>query len=67
MGLQEVLQRLQVFDYPAKEYAGTVQIEMEPRNKFNKITRDEIHAVLQYKLNLQDIRQIDPWTIVITF
>jgi hypothetical protein len=67
MDTQEIIERLRAFDYPAKEYAGLVHVEMEPKNEANKITREEIHAALKYEVNKNEIRQIDPWTIVITF
>jgi len=67
MNLQEVLTQLQAFGFPVKEYRGTVELEMEPRTKINEITREEVRAALAYKLSIDRIRQIDPWTIVITF
>ena len=67
MNAQEVLHLLQGFGYPAKEYKGTVQIEMTPRNQNFEIGREEVHAALQYNFPKENIRQVDPWTIVITF
>ena len=67
MNQQEVIHLLQGFQFPAKEYKGTVQIEMDPHTEANKITRAEVSAALQYKIPMDRIRQINPWTIVITF
>jgi hypothetical protein len=67
MNIQEVLHLLVGFQYPAKERGGTVVIEMDPRTEANKITRAEVHAALQYRVDRDNIRQIDPWTIMIVF
>lgn len=67
MNIQEVLHLLKGFQYPAKEYKGTVIIEMEPHTEANKITREEVLAALQYKHPKDNIRQVNPWTITITF
>jgi len=65
MSLEEIVKRLQNFGYPAKEYSGSVLIEMESRDKANEVTVDEIHAILQYKVPRVSIRQIDSWTIMV--
>ena len=67
MNPNEVIHLLKGFSYPAEEYRGTVQIEMDPHNEANKVTREEISAALQHKVPMDNIRQITPWTITILF
>ena len=68
MEIQEVIQRLTDFGYPVKEYSGVVEVEIpDPKTQKNKITREEIHAALKYEIPMVNIRQIDPWTLIITF
>lgn len=67
MNIQEVLHLLKGFGYTTEEYKGTVQVTTEPRVPSRELSREEIHAALQYKHPMENIRQVDPWTIVIAF
>jgi hypothetical protein len=71
MNTNEVYEKLKNFYSASNEkvsiYSGLVELQMLHRTEKTKVTRDEVHAALEYKINKQDIRQIDPWTIIITF
>lgn len=60
MNLAEVAGALRNF-YNNVEVEGNTVVVVEEK----PITREEVHAALQYRVDMQSIRQVNSWTVVV--
>ena len=67
MNKEEAKHLLIGFQFNVIEYGEMLQVIEEQHKKSTEITVDQIYAALQYQGDKRNIRQIDPWTIIIAF